>query len=204
MRPMKPMMMALWTLIAAAFVATTAMAQDGYRIRSGDTLSVEVVEDSSLNRDILVLPDGTINFPFAGTLRVRGLTPAQVQAQLATGIAPNFAVRPQVFVNVREVGVPVEGTPRTISVYLLGEFAAPGVYEISPGATLLQALSLGGGFTDFAALRRVQLRRVNPHTGETTVATLNYRAVSDGGVLRHDPVLAEGDVILVPERRLFE
>jgi polysaccharide export outer membrane protein len=72
------------------------------------------------------------------------------------------------------------------------------------GTTLLQGLSLGGGFTNFAATRRIQLRRTHPHTGETSMVTLDYRALSDGGMLRNDPVLADGDVILVPERRLFE
>jgi polysaccharide export outer membrane protein len=201
---MKPFVMALWALIAATFITTEAMAQNGYRIRSGDTLSVEVVQDPSLNREVLVLPDGTISFPFAGSVQAGGLTTGQVASQIAQGISPNFAAQPQVFVNVAAVREAVTADPRTINVYLLGEFAAPGLAEAPPGTTLLQALSLGGGFTDFAALRRVQLRRVDRHTGQTTVVTLDYRGLSDGGVLVNDPVLADGDVILVPERRLFE
>jgi polysaccharide export outer membrane protein len=128
-----------------------------------------------------------------------------VQAQIAQGISPNFAVQPTVFATVRQVGVPTGGVgTRTIDVYYLGEVNAPGMVEIPRGTTLLQGLSMGGGFTNFAATRRIQLRRTNPHTGETSMVTLDYRALSDGGMLRNDPVLADGDVILVPERRLFE
>jgi polysaccharide export outer membrane protein len=61
---MKKIVLTLWTLIAAIFVTTEAIAQDGYRIRSGDMLAVEVVQDPNLNREVLVLPDGSINFPF--------------------------------------------------------------------------------------------------------------------------------------------
>ena len=204
MRPMKIMLMAVWGLIAATFIATEATAQNGYRIRSGDTLSVEVVQDPSLNREVLVLPDGSVNFPFVGPVQAGGLTTGQVAAQIAQGIAPNFAVTPQVFVNVAAVREAEIGPERTIDIFLVGEFASPGLAEVPPGTTLLQALSLGGGFTDFAALRRVQLRRVDRHTGQTTVVTLDYRAVADGGILSNDPVLANGDVILLPERRLFE
>jgi polysaccharide export outer membrane protein len=167
-----------------------------------------VVQDPTLNRDVLVLPDGSISFPFVGSLRVGGLTTGQVQGQIAAGLAPNFAVQPNVFVAVEQVfvapppGPPVPGP--TIDIFIQGEVNAPGLVQVSPGTTLMQALSLHGGFTNFAATRRIQLRRVHPHTGQTSVVTLNYRAVSDGATLSNDPVLAEGDVILVPQRRLFE
>jgi polysaccharide export outer membrane protein len=205
MRPMKKFVLTVWTLVAAIFVTTAAIAQDGYRIRSGDVLAVEVIQDPNLNREVLVLPDGSISFPFAGTVAAGGLTTGQVQAQIAQGISPNFAVQPTVFVTVRQVGTPTGvGSARTIDVFYLGEVNAPGMVEVNRGTTLLQGLSLGGGFTPFAATRRIQLRRTHPHTGETSMVTLDYRALSDGGTLRNDPVLADGDVILVPERRLFE
>jgi polysaccharide export outer membrane protein len=202
---MKKIILTVWALMAAVFVTTEAMAQDGYRIRPGDILAVEVVQDPNLNREVLVLPDGSVNFPFAGAVQAGGLTTGQVQAQIAQGIAPNFAVQPSVFVNVRQVGTPTGGTGRRmIDVFYLGEVNGPGLQEVPRGTTLLQGLALGGGFTNFAATRRIQLRRTNRHTGESSIVTLDYRALSDGGILRNDPVLADGDVILVPERRLFE
>lgn len=189
----------------AIVMATTAWAQSGYVIRPGDVLAVEVVQDPSLNREALVLPDGSISFPFAGSLPASGRTSGELESLIAQGIATNFAVEPDVFVTVRQVGAPViTGGRSTIDVYFLGEFNAPGVTELPRGSTFMQALALGGGFTNFAAQRRVQLRRTNPHTGEISVATIDYRAIADGGVLSSDPVLADGDVILVPERRLFE
>jgi polysaccharide export outer membrane protein len=204
---MKQLVIILWTAFALISTATVATAQDGYRIQPGDVLSVEVLQDPSLNREILVLPDGSISFPFAGGIRASGLTTGQVQASIAQGISSNFAVQPNVFVTVRQVGEPVFGlsaAARTIDIYYLGEWNTPGVVEVPPGTTLIQALSLGGGFSNFAATNRVQLRRVNRHTGQTSVITLDYRAIARGATLSNDPVLADGDVILAPERRLFE
>lgn len=198
----------LLALVLSFSAATVALAQSGYQIRSGDVLSVEVLQDPSLNREVLVLPDGSISFPFAGNLPASGLTTGQVEDLISQGVADNFVEAPSVFVTVRQLN-PVQPSSgvaarSTIDVYFLGEVGAPGVAQIPRGSTLLQALSLGGGFTNFAALRRIQLRRTNPHTGETSTVILNYRGLSDGGVLQNDPVLADGDVILVPERRLFE
>lgn len=192
--------------LMAVFLAATANAQSGYQLRSGDIIAVEVVQDPAQNREILVLPDGTINFPFAGTLPAAGRSPAQLQSSIAAAISSNFQSTPDVFVTVRQVGEPVftgPSAPSTIDVYFLGEVVSPGLAEVPHGATLLQALALSGGFTNFAADRRIQLRRTG-HSGQTSLVTLNYRALSDGGRLSNDPVLADGDVILVPERRLFE
>lgn len=206
---MRQFIIILLTAFALVWTASVASAQGGYRIQPGDTLTVEVQQDPSLNRDVLVLPDGSISFPFAGTLPVGGRTSGQVQSQIAQGIASNFAVQPNVFVTVLQVAEPVVATglpleEPTIDVYYLGEWNTPGVAEVPPGTTLIQALSLGGGFSNFAATNRVQLRRVNRHSGQTTVVTVDYRAIARGAMLSNDPILADGDVILAPERRLFE
>jgi polysaccharide export outer membrane protein len=190
----------LWTLLAAVFVTTEAIAQDGYRIRSGDVLAVEVIQDPNLNREVLVLPDGSISFPFRRNRAAGGLTTGQVQAQIAQGISPNFAVQPTVFVTVRQVGTPTGvGSARTIDVFYLGEVNAPGMVEVEPGHHAFAGSVAGRRVHPFAATRRIQLRRTHPHTGETSMVTLDYRALSDGGTLRNDPVLADGDVILVPD-----
>jgi polysaccharide export outer membrane protein len=76
--------------------------------------------------------------------------------------------------------------------------------EVSAAPRFCRGCRWAAGSPTFAATRRIQLRRTHPHTGETSMVTLDYRALSDGGTLRNDPVLADGDVILVPERRLFE
>ena len=195
--------------VACIFVAAAAWAQNGYRINPGDVLAIEVLEDPSLNREVLVLPDGSFSFPFAGTLQASGLTIDQVEAAVTQGIAPNFAAEPNVFVTVRQVrpSAPATGgvaAARTIDIYFLGEVNSPGPAEIPPGTTFLQALSYSGGFTPFAAQRRVQLRRTDPHTGQQYVSEIDYRAIANGARLSQDVELIEGDVILVPERRLFE
>jgi polysaccharide export outer membrane protein len=193
--------------VVCVFLGAAAWAQNGYRITPGDVLAIEVLEDPSLNREVLVLPDGSFSFPFAGTLRASGLTIDQVESAVTQGIASNFAAEPNVFVTVRQVQPSVArgpAAPRTIDIYFLGEVNSPGPAAIPHGTTFLQALSFSGGFTPFAAQRRVQLRRTDPHTGEQYVSEIDYRAIADGARLSRDVTLVEGDVILVPERRLFE
>lgn len=191
--------------VAAIFIATVAVAQSGYQIRPGDTLAIEVLEDPSLNRSVLVLPDGTISFPFAGSVRASGRSASDVGSAITSGIASNFATRPNVFVTVQQLNQRTAGSgPARIDVFVMGEVSDPGEKKLSRGTTLIQALATTGGFTKFAATKRILLRRINPQTGEQSVSRINYKSIADGAAVGNDIVLRDGDVIIVPERRLFE
>jgi polysaccharide export outer membrane protein len=186
--------------------AVTAQAQGDYRIRSGDVLQIEVLEDPSLDRAVVVLPNGQITFPFVGSVQAGGQTIGQVQASLRNALASNFAAPPTVFVGVQplrdEQALLESQLGPTIDVYFVGEVNRPGLVQIKQGTTLLQAVAVSGGVSRFAAIKRIQLRRTGAD-GVQRVTFLNYKALADGAVTT-DIELKDGDVILVPERRLFE
>ena len=201
---MKHILIAFWALLSMTGLAA---AQGNYLISPGDQLTIEVLEDNTLNRSVLVLPDGSVSFPFAGSVQVAGRTISQAQRAITARIATNFASPPTVFVTVSGLTVPAEElleADETINVYFAGEVAAPGIKPLLEGTTLLQALAQTGGLTQFAATKRIQLRRMDPHTHKQELYTINYKALSDGAAFARDIVLKDGDVILVPERRLFE
>jgi polysaccharide export outer membrane protein len=133
-----------------------------------------------------------------------GRTLEQLQTDLATGIGANFATPPNVFISLERVAEPRAasgGTPQgaaTIEVFVLGEAANPGRLDVSSGTTLLQAFALMGGFSPFAATKRVQLRRAGQ------ITTLSYDAIEAGTSTAGSTVLQAGDVIVVPQRKLFE
>ncbi len=194
--------------IVSFLAASVAYAQSQYQIQPGDTLQIEVLEDPSLNRSVLVLPNGSVTFPFVGSVQAGGRTPSQVQGAITSGIASNFASQPTVFVGVQSLRTRRAssggGSRATIEVYVLGEVGDPGEMKVRRGTTVLQALASTGGFTKFAATKRILLRRTNSRTGEQSVSRINYKAIASGASGGQDVVLADGDVIIVPERRLFE
>jgi polysaccharide export outer membrane protein len=192
-------------LLLAALVLLTsaplALAQaSGYQIQPGDQLAITVLEDDTLNRTTLVLPDGRISVPLAGSIQVAGRTVDSVEATIADRLASNFAVRPSVFVSVTAVTDELE----TFPIYVIGQVGDPGQREVEPGTTLLQAIALAGGLDRFAATQRIQLRRSDPSTGQERLYLFNFKAVERGGAIQSMITMREGDVIVVPERRLFE
>ena len=190
----------LLAVLAVLLAAPMAIAQSaGYRIQPGDQLAITVLEDDTLNRQLLVLPDGSISVPLAGTIRAGGRSVELVESAIADRLASNFAVRPSVFVSV----VSVDETYGTFPIFVMGQVATPGVVEVEPGTTMLQAIALAGGLDRFAATKRIQLRR-SDSTGQERLYLFNFKAVERGGAIQSMITLREGDVILVPERRLFE
>lgn len=202
--------MARWTatfLAGSLALLTTfvgaANAQDGYKLRGGDTLTVEVLEDPALNRTLLIAPDGRITMPLAGGVRAAGRTLESVQAELATKLTPNFAASPTVYLALQSrADVPTRSSTPTqaalIGVFVMGEASKPGRLDLAPGTTVLQAFAQMGGFSKFAATKRIQLRR------GTQIYPLNYNAIEAGKSNAGNTVLSDGDVIVVPQRKLFE
>lgn len=187
-----------------------ASPAQNFRVRPGDQLRVEVLEDASLNRSVLVLPDGTIDFPLAGTVQAAGRSVEELRRTLTQALASNFASPPTVFVSVGalrpevEVPAPAEVEGPTIDVFVTGEIASPGRRSVPPGTTLLQIIAEAGGLTRFAAEGRIQLRRTDPRTGAVTTYLYDYDATGRRPSIRGGTPLGHGDVVVVPERRLFE
>jgi len=189
-------------LMLLPFMALQSAAQD-YQLRPGDTVQIEVLEDSNLNRTAIVLPDGQISLPLAGSVQAAGRSLAQVQSDLGARLAPNFAAPPTVFVTLNELAPRTVGVARTIDIYIVGEARNSGLLAVAPGTTLLQAVAQAGGLSPFAAKKRVQLRRVD-RSGVEKVYTFNFDAIENGAAAGGATQLADGDVIVVPQRRLFE
>lgn len=190
-------------LLLLPFFALQGAAQD-YRLKAGDVLQIEVLEDSSLNRSAIILPDGQISLPLIGTVRAAGRTLAQVQEDVAAQLAQSFATPPTVYVTLEALAERLPpGEPPTIDIFVVGAANAPGALEMDPHSTLLQAIAQAGGLSPFAAGKRIQLRRTDKNGNEKTYR-LNYEAIEAGegagGAMR----LVDGDVIIIPQRKLFE
>lgn len=196
-------LMGLGLALMALVVGRDPAAAQSYQIKAGDVLQVEVVEDPSLNRNLLVLPDGRVSMPLAGSVKAAGQTLEQVQSALTSKLAPNFAAPPNVFVTISQLSAPRgSGAPSTIDVYVLGEANKPGKLSVDRGTTVLQLFSQMGGFTPFAATKRIQLRRTS--SGTEKIYPLNYQAILGGSSKNGLVGMQDGDVLVIPQRGLFE
>ena len=202
----------LGVMAALTFILTSlfpqAAAAEGYSIRPGDVLQIEVLEDPTLNRAALVDPTGRISVPQGGTIKASGLSVDAIASIIAERLASNFAAPPSVFVSLQNIAQSAASgpaaAPATISVFVIGEANKAGRLDLEPGTTVMQMFAEMGGFTKFAATKRIQLRRTDSKSKAETVFTFSYPAIEAGTSTNGNTRLQDGDVLIVPQRKLFE
>jgi polysaccharide export outer membrane protein len=199
------------TIVAGVIFGVLSMlspaSAEGYGIQAGDVLKIEVLEDPSLNRSVLVDPTGRISVPQGGTLQAAGQSVESISATISKRLAANFAAAPSVFVSLERVADRVDAgaaAANTISIFVIGEAGKTGKLELEAGTTVLQMFAEMGGFSKFAATKRIQLRRTDAKTKAETVSTLNYPAIEAGTSTNGATTMQDGDVVIIPQRKLFE
>jgi polysaccharide biosynthesis/export protein len=179
-----------------------ASAQEaGYALQPGDAIEISVLQEPGLNRKLVIAPDGMISFPLAGQVRAGGLTVKALEGQLAKRLSKNYLAPPQVTVTLAETGTGAIGGGAVSRIYITGEVNSPGPYPISPGISVMEAISLSGGLGKFAAKSRIQIHR--NVAGKDEVYVFNYSDFLSGKNLEGNIPLKPGDLIVVPERGLF-
>ncbi len=157
-----------------------------------DVLEVVVWRHQDLSREAVVRPDGMISLPLIGDIRVGGLTADELSQRIAARLK-EFKESPMVSVHVKEVN--------SYSVYVLGEVVAPGKFQLKTYTTVLHAIALAGGFTQFASRNDIQVIRKSVN-GNGTQGDMHipvrYDDLLDGEGEVGNFLLNSGDILVVP------
>lgn len=164
------------------------VAPEGYVIGIGDGLDINVWKEPELSKTVAVRPDGIITLPLIGEIKAVGLTPNQLQDQLAASLSKVLS-DPQVTVIV--VGI------NSLSYNIMGNVAKPGFYPLTHPLTILDAISLSGGFRDFAKEKKVYILRTDAN-GKQEKIYFNYKQVIKGIKMSQNILLEPRDTVVVP------
>jgi polysaccharide export outer membrane protein len=191
----------LFALVLAILCSTGAYAERQFKtLQPGDSLSVTVLQDPKLDRQMLVGPDGMISFPLVGQIRAQGMTPAGLERLLSQRLKDKYTEGVDVNVSLLGLGRDTDDTkPR---IYVTGEVKAPGAYPIPVRTDIVQAIALAGGLSPFAAKHRIQVRR--KVRGVDELLPFDYSAYQSGVIADENRYLHAGDIVIVPERGLFD
>jgi len=174
---------------APANGAVTKPATDdpNYIIGAQDVLDISVWKEPEVSRIVPVRPDGKISLPLLNDVQAAGLSPGQLATQITESLK-KYVANPQVTVIVT--------TMNSQRIYILGEVGRPGAYPLLPGMTILQALSSGGGFTQYANTKKIYLLR--QVSGKQEKYLFNYKDAVAGRHAEQNVSLKAGDTIVVP------
>ncbi len=162
------------------------MAAGDYRLGPDDLVDVAVWKEPALSASVPVRPDGKISLPMAGDLQAAGSTALELQREV-TARLKSIIAEPMVSVMVKEV--------RSPRFFVLGEVAHPGGFALTGGLTVVEAVSMAGGTTEFARKGRITVLRRGENARPTRIR-VDLDDVISG---RADPLaLRPGDTVYVP------
>jgi polysaccharide export outer membrane protein len=159
---------------------------DSYVIGASDTLTVTVWKEPALSGALLVRPDGMISLPLLGDIEASGTTPLQLADQIQ-GKLKKFMQDPKVSVVLTQIHSKI--------IYLLGEVEKKGPVEMTPGMTLLEAISSAGGLTNFANAKKIYVLRNEAGTHQRIPVRYKEALKGDAAL---NLTLKPSDTIVVP------
>jgi polysaccharide export outer membrane protein len=172
---------------AEASAPATPAAAPSYVVGTGDVLQILVWKEPELTREVSVRLDGRITLPLLGDVVAAGRTPTDLGAELTRHLT-RFVEAPLVTVAVAQAN--------STRIYVLGQVKTPGVFPLGGRMTVLQALALAGGFTEFAKTERILIIRDEP--GLRAPFTINLKKLESDNDLSQNVALKPGDTIVVP------
>jgi polysaccharide biosynthesis/export protein len=168
-------------------------APAGFLLGPEDELEITVWKNLELSRITAIRPDGLISMPLIGDIQAAGLTADALAQRITERLKQYFATTPSVSVSVKAIN--------SYSVFVLGEVAKPGKYQLKSYITVLQAISTAGGFTDYAKKNRLQVVRItenSDHIRREVHIPLKYDDLMAGPGEPGNIVLQSGDTVVVP------
>jgi polysaccharide export outer membrane protein len=168
------------------------VAPVSFLIGPEDVLIVNVWRNQDLSREVSVRPDGSISMPLVGDVHAAGLTGEEVAKKINDRLK-EFVSTPTVSVQVKEVN--------SYFIFVTGEVMKPGKYPLKSYATVMQGISMAGGFTPYASRSQFRVLRIASNSkGESSQFSipLNYGDLVKGQGTPGNFVLRSGDTIIVP------
>ena len=172
---------------SSGIVQETIGTDPAYLLGPEDMLKIAVWKDEHLTQELVVRPDGMITFPLIGEIVASGRTAEDVGLEITTRLL-KFLPSPTVTVTVLKV--------QSYRIYVLGQVHKPGEYQAGHRTDVLQALSMAGGLTPYAAENDIKIIR---RTGlEELVFPFRYGDAQKGKDLHQNILLQRGDLVMVP------
>jgi len=170
-----------------------------YIIQPNDLLEIVVWGEPNISRTVRVRPDGRISLPLIQDLQASKLTPVELKEQMES-LLEEYIDLPNVTVIVSAI--------QSYKVYILGKVLSPGVIVNEKPLTVLQALTIAGGFQNYADKSEIRIIRFDGRVSYPSVEEefpvgqlifeFDFDDVTKGKKTDQNIFLRSGDVVVVP------
>ncbi len=169
------------------------IVSDEYTIGAEDVLEITVWRNQDLSKTVQVRPDGRFSMPVIRDVVAVGKTPSQLADEITRKLK-EYVQNPVVAISVKEVN--------SYSIFVLGEVVKPGKYPLKSRTTLLQGITIAGGFTPVAARNQVVVFRFGENGTGMQTLTSSYDDIVLRGGIGQNLELRAGDTLVVPSEAM--
>ena len=157
------------------------------QVKPGNIVHITVLGYPELSKSVLVRQDGSTDYPLLANVPIGGMTVHQLQEVLQP-ILVRFVERPKLFINIAE--------HVQFDITIEGQVLRPGPYTVKGPINLQGVLSVAGGTTKLADLRKIIISRRDYESQRQIVVDLhNFLQDAEGEAL---PEIQDRDIIFVP------
>ncbi|MBS0152022.1 MAG: polysaccharide biosynthesis/export family protein [Nitrospira sp.] len=164
-----------------------------YVIGAEDVLDITVWRNPDLSRQVQVRPDGRFSMPIIRDVIAVGKTPTKLADEM-TNRLKEYVQNPVVAVTLKEVN--------SSNIFLLGEVASPGKYPLKSKTTLLQGITIAGGFKETAARNQIVIFRFTDVAPGLKRFTASYDDIVLRSGIADNFELKPGDTLVVPSESM--
>ena len=158
-------------------------------IGAGDKINIQVYNEKELSGIYQVSPEGYITFPFIGEIKVDGLNIFTLAMKISSKLKEGYLKEPNVTVMVEEFV--------SKRIFVLGQVKKAGSFPIRRRMSVIEAISLAGGFTNLADLSNVVVTRKGGD-GREKRFVVDIKSIVNGA--KENFYLDAGDIVFVGER----
>lgn len=169
-------------------------ASSYYRVSSGDVLSINIYPATEFSREVTVSPDGSIDLPLIGNVKISGFTVSDIEKILTEKLS-KYVSSPKVTISVKMFS--------SYKVAIIGSIQKSGYYQYWENMNILELIAQAGGLSDYADTKNIKIyRKIKNEKGEFRDLVINV-SIDDFFKVKPEkvPTLEAGDIVYIPRQK---
>lgn len=158
-----------------------------YVLGPEDVVEIMVWKERDVSKTVTVRPDGKISLPLIDDVQAAGFKVEELKEEITEKLR-EFIANPTVSVVVSQMN--------SMKVFIQGEVARQGVYQLKSNTTVLQGISLAGGFNEWSKRKKIII--VREIEGKRVRIRVDYGKIFSGKDMKQNILLKRGDIVIVP------
>lgn len=168
--------------------------ENPYRVGIDDVLDISVLGYDNLKTVSAVTTDGSISFPYIGTVHVKGMSVSDIEKEISKRLASGYIKYPVVSVSLIN--------SKSVKFFVYGEVKNPGKFILEDNMTVLKALSAAGGITPDGIYGAIRLKRKQENRNEYREISIDLKNIKEG-VHNGDMPINPEDIIIIERNKSF-